>query len=621
MSAQYQSLPSDKLDVLKRVFGFSAFRGFQEQVIDNLIAGSNSLVLMPTGGGKSLCYQLPALLLEGTALVVSPLIALMQNQVAALNQLGIKAAFLNSSLSRDEQRKVITQLRSGDLKLLYIAPERVMTDGMLDILQETNICLIAIDEAHCVSQWGHDFRPDYLELQKLISLFPTVPLIALTATADELTRQDIRSRLALEHARLFIAPFDRPNIHYRVELRSNERQQLLTFLALQDVKASGIVYCMTRAKTETVAAYLQNAGYNARAYHAGLEPNERTSVLDQFLYEERVIVVATIAFGMGIDKPDVRFVAHLDLPRNMEAYYQETGRAGRDGEASTAWMIYGLKDVIAHKRMIGDSTASLHHKLVERRKLNSLLGFCEALPCRRKTLLSYFGDLYEQQCNNCDRCLTPAASWNATVEAQKVLSAVARTGGRFGAQYVVDVLRAVSNERNKRNGHHLLPTFGVGKDRSSKFWHSIIRQLIVGEYLRVSPDEYSTISLDESAIAVLKGNTQVTLIAEPEEKSGIRGTNTSTRTPMNRPSATQPTIELGSADQHLFNSLKALRKDIATKQRIPPYMIFHDRTLLEFVRAKPHNESAFVQISGVGAAKLERYGSAFLAKIAECSDA
>lgn len=591
-------MPSNARHILQTVFGYPDFRPPQAEIISVLEAGGDALVLMPTGGGKSLCYQIPALLREGVGIVISPLIALMQDQVSALRQLGVRAAYLNSTLSLPEVREVEQQLRRGELDLLYIAPERLTQDSLLALLDQLTIALFAIDEAHCVSQWGHDFRADYLQLSLLHQRFPHVPRIALTATADERTRAEIVARLDLADAEHFISSFDRPNIQYRVTEKNNARGQLLDFLRREHPRDAGIVYCLSRKKVEQTADWLAKEGFKALPYHAGLEPSVREVNQERFLREDGIIVVATIAFGMGIDKPDVRFVAHLDMPKNLEAYYQETGRAGRDGQPATAWMAYGLQDVITLRQMLEASQGSDEFKRAERHKLEAMLGFCEVSSCRRQVLLSYFGEPDTEPCGNCDTCLEPVQSWDATEAAQKALSCVYRTGQRFGVGHLLDVLLGKDTEKVRQFGHQKLSTFGIGKELSAKRWRSIIRQLTARGYLTVDPTAFGALRLTEKCRPVLRGEETLYLRLEREKAAASSKSSHNAR--------------VSPADSALWEKLRALRTQLAKEQGVPPYVIFHDATLMELVEQRPTDAASFSQISGVGKAKLERYGAAFI---------
>ncbi|MDI4662780.1 DNA helicase RecQ [Xanthobacter autotrophicus] len=597
---------SDPLHVLRHVFGYDAFRGRQKEIVEHVAAGGDALVLMPTGGGKSLCYQVPALVRPGTAIVVSPLIALMHDQVQALRQLGVKAAMLNSSLAPGEARQVERALAMGELDLLYVAPERLLTDSFLTLLDGAHLSLFAIDEAHCVSQWGHDFRPEYRQLTILHERFPGVPRLALTATADGPTRREIMERLALEDGRVFLSSFDRPNIRYRIVPKSNPRAQLRAFLD-DHADEAGIVYCMSRAKVEATAEILSTEGRTALPYHAGLDADTRARHQDRFLKEEGVVMVATVAFGMGIDKPDVRFVVHLDLPKSIEAYYQETGRAGRDGLPSEALLLYGVEDVAKLIQFVESSDVPEARKRVERGKLDALLGLCETASCRRQVLLKYFEEDLDEPCGNCDTCLSPPRTFDGTEAAQKLLSCVYRTGERFGAGHVIDVLRGDANEKVLKFGHDKLSTFGIGKDFSRDEWRAIVRQLVAMGHLWVDVEGHGSLGLTEKCRAVLRGAEKVELKAEARARparttGGARGPG---------PVLSDP------ADEALFRKLKGLRLEIARAQGVPPYVIFHDTTLLEMVRVRPRSLTGLGDVSGVGEAKLERYGPHFLEVIKE----
>lgn len=593
---------------LHEVFGYSSFRGEQQAIVEHVTAGGDALVLMPTGGGKSLCYQLPALLREGVAIVVSPLIALMQDQVDALQQLGVRAAFLNSSLDAESAREVTARLMHGDLQILYVAPERLLMPHFLGLLEQieigTGIALFAIDEAHCVSQWGHDFRPEYRQLTVLHERFPHVPRIALTATADAPTRAEIVERLALENARQFVSSFDRPNIRYRVTLKDNARQQLEAFIETEHANDAGIIYCLSRRKVEETAEWLKSRGWDAQPYHAGLDASIRNANQRRFLREEGVIMVATVAFGMGIDKPNVRFVAHLDLPKSLESYYQETGRAGRDGLPANAWMAYGLGDVVSMRKMLDSGDAPEQRKQVERQKLDALLGFCESTACRHQTLLRYFGEQHPGDCGQCDNCLQPVDTWDATQAAQMALSCVYRTGQRFGVVHLIDVLLGKVTPRVAQFSHQALSTFGIGKELSQQQWSSVFRQLVAGGFLEADIEAYGGLKLTTLSRPVLRSETEVWLRRDNEvvkrkvSKAG-RGAN-----------AKEAYVAV--SEDPLWYLLKDKRTELAREQGVPPYLIFHDSTLLEFLNRRPTNLSQMANISGVGQAKLERYGEAFL---------
>ncbi len=611
--------PSPHRAALQRVFGYADFRGQQEAVVEHTVAGGDSLVLMPTGGGKSLCYQIPALVRDGVGVVVSPLIALMRDQVEALRQVGVRAACLNSSLTRQEAAQARSELAAGRLDLLYVAPERLLGEHTLNMLARSRLALFAVDEAHCVSQWGHDFRPEYLRLAVLQERFPDVPRIALTATADQLTREEILQRLRLRDARVFVSGFDRPNIRYSVVPRQSAHQQLLRFLGDRHLGHAGIVYCMSRKRVEKTAEWLRGHGVNALPYHAGLAPEVRRRHQDRFAKGDGVVMVATIAFGMGVDKPDVRFVAHLDLPKSIEAYYQETGRAGRDGEPADAWMTYGLQDVVMLRQMVEGSDAGRERKRLEVRKLDALLGYCELATCRRRTLLAYFGESLEEPCGNCDNCLVPVESWDATEAAQKALSCVSRTGERFGAAYLIDVLRGAGSERIRRFGHDRIPTFGVGSDMGAREWRSVVRQLVARGLLAVDMEGYGSLSLTAASRSVLRGETEVLMrrdnlaparrprtrsAARPGAVAGVGG----------GPSAgLDATAGAGAGDGALWEALRKRRTELAAEQRVPPYVIFHDASLREMAERRPRTLAEFAGITGVGEKKLARYGEDFLA--------
>ena len=586
--------------ILKEVYGYDQFRGQQAEIIERLSHGQDALVLMPTGGGKSLCYQIPSILREGVGVIISPLIALMQDQVDAMQQLGVHAAFLNSTLTAGDQAFIEQQCLDGQLDLLYIAPERLVQERTLGLLSRCKLALFAIDEAHCVSQWGHDFRSDYLGLGLLHERFPSTPRIALTATADKRTRAEIIQRLALSHAESFVSSFDRPNIRYAIANKISPRKQLLAFLKNRRGEA-GIVYCLSRKKVEDTANWLTDQGYTALAYHAGLSPQIRQTHQSRFLREEGVIIVATIAFGMGIDKPDVRFVAHLDLPKSIEAYYQETGRAGRDGESAEAWMVYGLQDVVRLQQMQAGSDASEQFKRSERHKLDAMLGLCEVTSCRRKVLLNYFNDAAPDHCGNCDNCQIPPETWDASEAAQKVLSCVYRTGQRFGLVHVIDVLLGKNNDKVQQHGHHQLSTFGIGSDISEAQWRSVIRQLVVRDLLRVDIEGYSALKLTETCRPVLKG--EQTLHLRREEPA---------TTAFSKGKKSRNKVPVLPEDQQLWDALRACRKQLAEENNVPPYVIFHDKTLREMLQARPMSRMDLLTITGVGESKLDKYGNDFI---------
>ena len=618
---------SPALPILQEVFGYSAFRGAQAEIVDHVIAGGDALVLMPTGGGKSLCYQIPAIARHrrehGVAVVVSPLIALMQDQVGALEEAGVHASFLNSTLTLEETQKIEREMMSGRLVLLYVAPERLTTPRMLaqlDSLEERGLLsLFAIDEAHCVSQWGHDFREDYLSLNVLHERYPGVPRIALTATADDLTRADIITRLQLDDARVFISSFDRPNIRYAVVEKDEARKQLLRFIQDEHEGDAGIVYCQSRKKVEETAAWLNAEGIGALAYHAGLEADVRKRHQDRFLREEGIVMVATIAFGMGIDKPDVRFVAHMDLPKNIESYYQETGRGGRDGQPADAWMAYGLADVVNQRRMIDESPAAEEFKRGQRGKLDALLTLAEAHDCRRVRLLAYFGEASERCApyqNACDNCLNPPATWDATEAARKALSCVYRFhqngGQRYGAAHLIDVLRGKPTEKVTQRGHETLSTFGIGADVSETQWRVVLRQLIALGYLRTE-GEYNTLELTPDARAVLRGEVQMLLRQPSETPKRSSRTGRVTRSGARSSGKDKPPpLPLDADALQRFEALKSWRAEVAREHNLPAYIVFHDATLAEMAQAQPDTLDALGQISGVGAKKLEAYGREIL---------
>ena len=598
-------MPSSALDTLRRVFGHAEFRGPQAEIVEHVACGGDALVLMPTGGGKSLCYQLPALLRPGCAIVVSPLIALMQDQVDALRQLGVAAACLNSALDAETASDVERQLREGRLDLLYVAPERLLTPRFLSMLERSDIALFAIDEAHCVSQWGHDFRPEYRQLTVLHERWPDIPRIALTATADPPTQREIAERLQLEDARHFAGSFDRPNLRYTVVQKDNARRQLLDFLRGHTNEA-GIVYALSRRKVDETAEFLREHGIHALPYHAGMPAEMRAANQHRFLREDGIVMVATIAFGMGIDKPDVRFVAHIDLPKSIEGYTQETGRAGRDGEAADAWMTYGLGDVVQLRQMIAQGDSDESRKRVEQRKLDALVGYCESMACRRQVLLGNFGEDYPEPCGNCDNCLTPPESWDASLAAQKALSCVYRSGQRFGAGHLIDILRGSDGERIRQFGHDTLSTYGIGTELDARTWRGVFRQLVAGGWLAVDVEGHGSLRLTPKSAEILKEKQPVMLRREAPRKASRTASASS---PQN--------ADLDPIAQPRFDALRALRTRLAREQSVPPYVIFHDRTLRDIAIHHPTTLAELAEIGGIGSSKLERYGEAVLEALAE----
>jgi ATP-dependent DNA helicase RecQ len=596
-----RALSTTPAELLQRIFGYKTFREGQEQIINHLIAGGDALVLMPTGGGKSLCYQLPALIRPGTAIVISPLIALMQDQVNALSQLGIRAAFLNSSLAADAAQQVIRQLQQGQLDLLYVAPERLVMPNFLDVLRQVEIALFAIDEAHCVSHWGHDFRREYTQLFVLHQYFPKVPRIALTATADPPTREDILFNLQLEQARVFISSFDRPNIRYRVVHKNNPRQQLLDFLSSEHRTDAGIVYCLSRKKVDATALWLRQQGWDALPYHAGMDAAQRRQHQQRFSRQEDTVIVATVAFGMGIDKSNVRFVAHLDMPKSIEAYYQETGRAGRDGLPANAWLAYGIQDVIMLRQLLGNSEADEQHKQLEQHKLEAMLGYCELTTCRRQALLAYFGEKSSEPCGNCDVCLDPVTTWDGTEAAQKVLSCIYRvkkhSGYGFGVMHLIEVLLGTHSDKVAKFQHDKVSTFGIGKDFTTEQWRSMFRQLMAAGCIALDSDG-GGLTLTEQARPLLRGEQRVYFRAEWQPRQST----------LKRAKPTKFT----RGDNELWNALREKRAELASLQNVPPYIIFHDSTITEMVQCRPANLREFSELNGVGQKKLEKYAQHFL---------
>jgi len=595
-------------DTLKKYFGYDTFRPNQLEVIENLIADRDVFVLMPTGSGKSVCYQIPAIVREGVGLVISPLIALMQDQVEALRQIGVRGEFLSSSLTAAAADRVKRRVQCGETDLLYVAPERLLTEEFQRFLQRIRLALIAIDEAHCVSQWGHDFRPEYLQIAAVTRQFQGVPRIALTATADAQTRGEILAKLELAGAARFIASFDRPNIHYRILLKNNPRQQLLDFIRDEHPEDSGIVYVRTRKRADDTAAWLEQMGIDALPYHAGMEQHQRAECQRRFQRDQTRVIVATIAFGMGIDKPDVRFVAHLDLPASMEAYYQETGRAGRDGQPADAWMVYALGDVVAMRKLQEISDGDADYKRIQGRKLEALLGFCESVACRRKGLMGYFGETYPRDCGNCDNCGLEVQSWDGTTAAQKALSCVYRTGQRFGAAHLTDVLVGNSTERVTRLGHDRIKTFGVGEELAPAEWRSVFRQLMAAGLLTVNLSEISGFRLTEKSRPVLKGEVKVLFRRDPKPAARKRKAAEAPR---------HDVAALGKDDSVLWDKLRRVRLGIAERLGVPAFVVFHDRTLREMVALKPTTREALLNVNGVGETKADRYGEAFLKAISE----
>lgn len=583
--------------ILKEVFGYDHFRHEQKGIITNLISGKDVLGIMPTGGGKSLCYQIPALYFDGVTLVISPLISLMEDQVMNLTEVGVKAHFLNSTQTAQEQGQVQKEIRVGLVKILYMSPEAVLSEYYLNFLSSLNISLIAIDEAHCVSQWGHEFRPDYTRLGEMKQRFPQTPFLALTATADERTRLDIVNQLRMSKPQIFVSSFDRPNIKYMIEDREDEIKQLDLFIKMNHSGDTGIIYCLSRKKVEKITAELCKLGYHAISYHAGLTSEMRSRHQQLFNKDEGIIVVATVAFGMGIDRPDVRFVAHLDLPKSLEGYYQETGRAGRDGEAATAWMVYGFQDVVKNAQMIETTSADLRYKQIAKEKLESMLTLCESTGCRRKYLLKYFGEILEKDCGYCDSCLNPAPTWNALIDSQKILSTIFRTGQIFGAGYIIDVLRGSKNQKISDRGHEKLSVYGIGSSESKEHWNLLLRQLLSLDYIFIKNWDYRSLALTEKASEILKGEKDIHL-----KKVKVK----------NKTLAKAQKVETHHENHDLFEKLRSLRFEISKKNQIPPYIVFSDKSLHEMCVFLPKSAEDFLLVSGVGQSKLEKYGSEFL---------
>lgn len=594
--------------ILQKIFGYKNFRGQQEEVINHIISGKNALVLMPTGGGKSFCYQIPALCLDGVAVVISPLIALMQDQVLALKDCGVKAEAINSSMSYEQIQEVKNALQNQELKLLYVSPERLLMPEFLEFLSNLKISLFAIDEAHCVSQWGHDFRPVYTQLTILQKIFPDVVRLALTATADVPTRKDIIEKLGLKNAKTFITSFDRPNIHYTICARNNGKKQLLEFIKTKYPQDSGIVYCLSRNKTEEIAAWLKEEGFNAFAYHGAMSAKDRQKSQEKFIYQENVIMVATIAFGMGIDKPDVRFVAHLNIPKNIEAYYQETGRAGRDGLVADAWMCYGMQDVVMQRNFIEESSTDTNQKRIEIQKLNSLLGLCESSSCRRQILLKYFGEEESKPCGNCDICQNPPQTFDGTIAAQKAISCAYRTGQIFGVGYLVDVLLGVEDQRIKNFNHNQISVFGIGTEFSKVEWQNIFRQLVAMNLLSVDITGHGGIKITKDGQEFLRNKEQIIQLRKHQKIVKIKDKIKTT--------SNKIILELeGEKENIIFAKLKAKRLEISKANNLPPYVIFHDKTLIEMVKLRPQNFDEMLKVSGVGQQKIDKYGKDFLSII------
>jgi ATP-dependent DNA helicase RecQ len=593
------------LNILKETFGYTTFRFEQHKIINSVLDGKDTLAIMPTGGGKSLCYQIPALYLNGVTLVVSPLISLMQDQVMNLKEVGVKAVFLNSSLSFQETQKTKEKIKKGKVKIVYVSPEGILSGHLADFFKEVKISLIAIDEAHCVSQWGHEFRKDYTRLGELKDLFSDVPLIALTATADAKTRTDISKQLRMNSPQVFVSSFDRPNINYMIQDREDELKQLDKFIKTYHANDTGIVYCLSRDKVERVAVALKKMGYPAVPYHAGLSKEERIRNQERFNVDERIIVVATIAFGMGIDRPDVRFVAHLDLPKSIESYYQETGRAGRDGLPSTAWMIYGLQDVVKLSQMLATTEADESYKKVARHKLDCMLALCEAASCRRQFLLEYFGEKGKESCNYCDTCLSPPVLWDATVDAQKIMSAIYRTKEIYGAGHVIDVIRGSKSSKVLERKHDELSVFGIGKDKPKEHWDIILRQLMNLNFVSIRDWEYRSLCLNKKSLEILTGGQKLEL---RKQKISIKKSDKK---------ETSRTREVKHNHHDLFSMLRDLRSHLAKEKKLPSYIIFNDKSLHDMCRLLPRNNHEFLMVHGVGQNKLESYGEVFLKVIQE----
>jgi ATP-dependent DNA helicase RecQ len=602
--SEWEGVTDSPQSILRDVFGFAGFRGRQEEAVASVLGGRDTFVLAPTGGGKSLCYQLPGVALKGTAIVVSPLIALMDDQVQALVQMGVRAHALHSNLAWEDVRDLEHQLEKGQIDLLYVSPERAVTPRFLALMERVAVSMFAVDEAHCVSQWGHDFRPEYLQLRQLWQVAPQAPRMALTATADARTQRDIIERLPLREPLVVRSSFDRPNITYHVTVKDNASAQLLDFLNTHHQGDSGIVYVQTRARTEKIAEFLNRSGWRAMAYHAGLEPDVRTRVGRAFVREENIVVVATVAFGMGIDKSNVRFVAHLDMPKSLEAYYQETGRAGRDGLAANAWMAYGLQDVVGLRTLAAGSTAPLEIRKREGIKLQQMLAYCETASCRRQLLLAYFDESAPADCERCDNCMSPPATWDATVPAQKLLSCCYRTGQRFGAGYLIEVLTGKSSPRIDEQRHQQLSVFGIGADMGIKEWTALVRQLVAGNHLTPNPDGHGGLQLGPEAAPLLKGEAQLLVRKDTLDRRGRKASTAAKR-------GNDIAWESEEA-QAMWDGLRALRLQLARQQEIPPYMIFHDSTLREMVLERPRSAEQLSRVSGVGRSKLDRYGAAFL---------